>query len=453
MKKIEKRALMCLLLALVLFAGSGVFCYRYYTHGDDWASYEGNRDVYADGDLAKGAVYDTNGVLLMKNSPEGTTYNESASIRTALMHITGDRDNNVTTGANRAFTDELIGYDFINGVYSLNNEGESISLTLDSEICAVAYEALGGRNGTIGVYNYETGEIICMVSAPSYDPDNPPSVPEEGSYINRFTSATFVPGSIFKLVTSPASIETLSDAYTWQVNCTGSVDYGHGDKVTDLSVHGTVDLKKALRHSCNCYFARLSEKLGPGQLEVYTEKLGLNKSIDINGIKTAKGTFDYPESGVGLAWTGIGQWHDMVNPCSMMVYMGAIANDGKAVMPYIIKPSSTIGEKVKEISTKELNLRTEKMIESATAASLTDMMANNISSTSTANIFSGIDNVCGKSGTAEVGGGKRPNAWFVGFLDDPENPYAFVSLVENGGFGSSVAGSAVSEVLRAIVNR
>lgn len=134
MKKIEKRALMCLLLALVLFAGSGVFCYRYYTHGDDWASYEGNRDVYADGDLAKGAVYDTNGVLLMKNSPEGTTYNESASIRTALMHITGDRDNNVTTGANRAFTDELIGYDFINGVYSLNNEGESISLTLDSEI-------------------------------------------------------------------------------------------------------------------------------------------------------------------------------------------------------------------------------------------------------------------------------------------------------------------------------
>ena len=143
----------------------------------------------------------------------------------------------------------------------------------------------------------------------------------------------------------------------------------------------------------------------------------------------------------------------MVNPCSMMVYMGAIANDGKAVMPYIIKPSSTIGEKVKEISTKELNLRTEKMIESATAASLTDMMANNISSTSTANIFSGIDNVCGKSGTAEVGGGKRPNAWFVGFLDDPENPYAFVSLVENGGFGSSVAGSAVSEVLRAIVNR
>ena len=444
---------MCLLLALVLFAGSGVFCYRYYTQGDDWASYEGNRDVYADGDLAKGAVYDTNGVLLMKNSPEGPTYNENASIRTALMHITGDRDNNVTTGANRAFTDELIGYDFINGVYSLNNKGESISLTLDADICAVAYEALGGRNGTIGVYNYETGEIICMVSAPSYDPDNPPSVPKEGSYINRFTSATFVPGSIFKLVTSAASIETLSDAFTWQVDCTGSVDYGNGDEVTDLSVHGTVDLKKALQYSCNCYFARLSEKLGPGQLEVYTEKLALNKSIDINGIKTAEGTFDYPESGVGLAWTGIGQWHDMVNPCSMMVYMGAIANNGKAVMPYIIKPSSSIGEKVKEISTKELNLRTEKMIEASTAASLTDMMANNVSSTSTAGIFAGIDNVCGKSGTAEVGGGKRPNAWFVGFLDDPENPYAFVSLVENGGFGSSVAGSAVSEVLRAIVNR
>lgn len=452
MKKIEKRALMCLLLALVLFAGSGVFCYRYYTDGDDWASYEGNRDVYADGDLAKGALYDTNGLLLMKNSAGGTTYNESASIRTALMHITGDKDNNVTTGANRAFTDELIGYDFINGVYSLNNEGEDLTLTLDANVCATAYNALGRYNGTVGVYNYETGEIICMVSSPSYDPANPPSTPEEGSYINRFTSATFVPGSIFKLVTSAAAIENLDDAFTWQVDCTGSLDYGHGDKVTDLSVHGTVDLKKALQYSCNCYFARLSERLGAGQLEVYTEKLGLNESMDINGIKTAKGTFDYPESGIGLAWTGIGQWHDMINPCAMMVYMGAIANDGKAVMPYMISPSSFVGQKVKEISTKELNLKTKKMIEPSTAASLTDMMSNNITNTYSANIFSGLDNVCGKSGTAEVGGGKEPNAWFAGFLDDPENPYAFIVLVENGGSGTSVAGSVANKVLQDIVN-
>ena len=116
MKKIEKRAIMCLLLAFVLLTGVGIFSYRYVAHGDDWASYEGNRDVYNEGDLSKGKLYDTNGTLLMQNTPDGMIFNDDASVRTALMHITGDKDNNISTGANRAFTDELIGYNLINGV-------------------------------------------------------------------------------------------------------------------------------------------------------------------------------------------------------------------------------------------------------------------------------------------------------------------------------------------------
>ena len=118
MKKIEKRAIMCLLLGFVLILGVGVFTYRYIAHGDDWASYEGNRDVYSRGDLSKGSLYDVNGQVLMKNTSDGMVFNDSADIRKALMHVTGDKDNNISTGANRAFTDELIGYNLINGVYS-----------------------------------------------------------------------------------------------------------------------------------------------------------------------------------------------------------------------------------------------------------------------------------------------------------------------------------------------
>lgn len=121
----------------------------------------------------------------------------------------GDKDNNITTGANRAFTDELIGYNLINGVYSLNNAGKDVTMTLDANVCAEAYRALDGRKGAIGVYNYETGEIICMVSSPTYDPQNPPSISandKSGVYINRFTSSKFPPGSIFKLVTAAASL-------------------------------------------------------------------------------------------------------------------------------------------------------------------------------------------------------------------------------------------------------
>lgn len=452
MKKIEKRAIMCLFLGLILFLGVGVFCYRYFTQGDDWVSYEGNRDVYIKGNLTKGTIYDANGLLLMQNTQEGTVYNDDHAIRCALMHITGDKENNISTGANRAFTDELIGYDMINGVYTLNNAGESLTLTLDANVCATAYNALAGRSGTVGVYNYETGEIICMVSSPTYDPASPPSSPPEGAYINRFTSSTFVPGSTFKLITAAAAIENLSDAYTWEFNCTGKVDYGHGDDVTDLSAHGTVNLSKALEVSCNCYFGRLAEKLGPGLMEEQINKAGLTESIDINGIKTAKGTFDYPSSGVSLAWTGIGQWKDLVNPCSMMVYMGAIANGGDAAMPYVVNPSSLVKKKFLELSTTEFKLSTKRMLKPATAESLKEMMANNVKNHYGSDSFPGLA-ICAKSGTAEVGGGKKPHAWFVGFLDDPENPYAFVSLVENGGYGSSVAGSVANTVLQSIVSR
>lgn len=447
MKKIEKRAIMCLLLAFVLLTGVGIFSYRYVAHGDDWASYEGNRDVYNEGDLSKGKLYDTNGTLLMQNTPDGMIFNDDASVRTALMHITGDKDNNISTGANRAFTDELIGYNLINGVYSLNNAGKDVTLTLDADICATAYEALAGRSGTVGVYNYKTGEILCMVSSPTYDPVDPPSEPEDGVYINRFTSATFVPGSIFKLVTAAAAIENLDDAYTWEINCTGSVSYGGEYAVTDVSAHGTVDLEKALEVSCNCYFGQLAEKLGPDLLEKYTEKAGLMTSYDIDGIKTTEGTFDFPDSGMNLAWTGIGQWEDMINPCSMMVYMGAIANGGEATHPNIVKPTTFMGKQIDKITTKTTN-----MIDSTTAASLTEMMANNVVSHYGSENFPGLS-LCAKSGTAEVGDYKEPHAWFAGFLNDDSNPYAFIVLVENSGYGADVAGAVANTVLQAVVNR
>ncbi|MDO4518370.1 MAG: penicillin-binding transpeptidase domain-containing protein [Bacillota bacterium] len=449
MKKVEKRAIMCLLFGLILLLGVGIFVHREWKNGADWVVYEGNRDVYADGDLAKGGLYDVDGELLMKNTSDGMEFNEDSSVRAACMHITGDKDNNIATGANRVFLDKLIGYDFVNGIYTLNNDGEDVNLTIDADVCATAYNALNGRKGTVGVYNYKTGDIICMVSSPTYDPLNVPYTIPEGAYINRFTSATFVPGSIFKLVTSAAAIENLDDAYTYTINCTGSEDYGSGDKVTDVSAHGNVDLKKALEVSCNCYFGKLAEKLGPGLLEEYTEKCGLTQSYDIDGIDTKASTFSYPDGGVNLAWTGIGQYHDMVNPCAMMVYMGAIANDGTAALPNLIDSTSVVKEKLQEAT--RTKTKTQDMIDPDTANSIADMMRNNVENHYGGDsAFPGLA-LCAKSGTAEVGDNRTPNAWFSGFLRDENNPYAFVVLVENGGYGSDVAGSVANKVLQDIV--
>ena len=445
MKKIERRAILCLLVAVVLITGLCVFIFRDVRDGAQWASYEGNRDVYADGKLAKGALYDRHSELLLRNTSDGMVFNDSPEVRAACMHITGDKGNNISTGANRIFTDRLIGYDFINGIYTLNNQGNDIYLTLDASLCATAGEALAGRSGCVGVYNYKTGEILCMVSGPSYDPEDPPEEPENGTYINHLTDATFAPGSTFKLVTAAASIETQDDAYDYSIYCDGFVDYGGGNaRVTDIQAHGEVNLEEALEVSCNCYFGKLAdEKIGKKDLRRYVKKAGLMKRYDIDGIRTKKGTFDFPDGGVALAWTGIGQYHDMVCPCNLMVYMGAIANNGVAVYPTIVDQRSLVGKQVSKMRTE-----TKRMIRKKTAQSLKKMMRNNVENHYNGDWnFPGL-NLCAKTGTAEVEGQDAENSWFVGFLNDEDHPYAFVVLVEEGGDGLTGAGTVANTVLQ-----
>ena len=184
-------------------------------------------------------------------------------------------------------------------------------------------------------------------------------------------------------------------------------------------------------------------------MKKYVKKAGLDRSYDIDGIETKAGTFDYPDGGVNLAWTGIGQWHDMVNPCAMMVYMGAIANGGTAVMPSIIKPSNIVSEKLDAATTA---LKTDDMIDEETAEALTSMMRNNVENHYGGDsAFPGLA-LCAKSGTAEVEGQDRPNAWFTGFLKDEDHPYAFVVVVENSGYGSEVGGAVINTVLQDMVD-
>ncbi len=454
MKKIEKRAIMCLLLAGVLVVGLGIFCFRLVTDGDDWATYSANKNIYNDkGKLTAGTLYDTNGTLLMSNTEGKMTFNDDYGIRTAAVHLTGDPAGNISTGANIVYPDKLSGYNLITGTYTLSGKGRDVNLTVDADICKAADDALYGRSGTVGVYNYKTGEIVCTVSSPNYDPYDPPELSEDdtsGIYINRFFSASFTPGSIFKLVTAAASIENKSDYSTWTFDCDGAVDYGSGDEVTCMTSHGTVDLKQALSDSCNCYFGKLAEELGPKVMSEYVEKAGLTANRKIDDITTAAGSFEFPDSGVNLAWAGIGQYHDLVNPCTMMMYMGAIANGGQAVKPRLVEDirfamtglPASLPAKPRDIS----------MIEEETANILKDMMRYNVEDTYGEYNFPDLK-ICAKSGTAEVGADKTPNAWFAGFLDDEEHPYAFIVLVENGGSGSSVAGSVANKVLQEVVDK
>lgn len=438
MKKLEKRAVLCLILAAVLFAGLCIFVGRFIVHGDDWATYYANSHIYESGRLAIGKIYDRNGKLLAKNGGGTIKYTGDSTMRMATVHAVGDMNGNISTAAESAFKDRLVGYNLLTGTYSLTGKGNDITLTIDRNLCKTAYEALGGYNGTVGVYNYQTGEIICMVSKPSMDPLNPPANAESGTYINKFLSGTLTPGSIFKLLTSAAAIEKLDDLNSWSYTCTGT-RYINGEKITCPAVHGTVDFRSALAKSCNCGFSDLTQRVGASTMRSYVKKCGLTTAYDIDGVNNARGSFEFPgNASLAVAWAGIGQWKDQLNPCSMLVYMSAIANDGKGTVPKLIHSSLGSAD------------TTNRMIESTTAAKLRSMMRNNVKSEYGQYNYPGLK-IYAKSGTAEVSG-KNPNAWFAGFIKNPNYPYAFIVCVENSGYGSAVAGPVANTVLQKLVN-
>lgn len=453
MKKIEQRAILCCVLALVLALGLGVFLVRYLVRGGSWVSSPFNRHLYnTSGQLAVGTVLDRDGDVLSGVENGQRTYYDNATVRKATLHAVGDLQGNIGTGALNAFADKLTGYNLLNGAFGAAQGGE-LYLTIDARYNYEAYEALNGHAGTVAVYNYKTGEIVCMVSAPSYDPLNVPEDIEtnsryEGAYLNRFLSSTFTPGSIFKTVTLTAALEKIPDLDSRTWTCEGSVQIGD-ETIVCSGTHGQQNIGDAFANSCNVVFAQLAQELGASTMRQYTDKAGLTDSYSIDGLPTAKGTFAWEGITDGqLGWAGVGQGQDQVNPCAMMCYMGAIANGGKAANPYLIeKTVSPLGLP----SLPRLNGKTDELIDSGTAETLAEMMAQNVQKTYGTGRFPNMD-ICAKSGTAEVGEGKTPHAWFTGFLRNEDAPYAFVVLVENGGGGSSVAGTVAGKVLDVIVN-
>ncbi len=450
MKKIENRAVVCFLLALLLAAGVLLFLFRYLTQGGGWASAAFNRHLYnAQGQLIAGTVLDRDGDVLSSVEDGVRTYYDSETVRKATLHAVGDLQGNIGTGALNAFADRLTGWNLVNGAFDAGPGGE-LTLTLDARYNYEAYQALNGHAGTVAVYNYKTGEVLCMVSAPSYDPLHVPEDIEtsdrwKGAYLNRFLSSVFTPGSVYKTVTLAAALENLPGVEARRWTCQGSVQVGE-ETIVCSGVHGDQDLAAAFANSCNVAFSQIAVELGADTLRRYTEQAGLTASYELDGLPTAKGSFDWELTEGRLGWAGVGQDRDLVNPCALMVYMGAIANGGKAARPYLI-----LGSRNGLPSLPRIARKTGTLLRRETSERLAELMAGNVEQTYGTDRFPNMD-LCAKSGTAEVGEGRSPHAWFAGFLRNPEAPYAFVVLVENGGGGSSVAGTVAGRVLDIMVN-
>lgn len=437
MKKIQRRAYFAVIISMAIVVGMGIFLFRFFAYGGDWASMRANPDAYNQGALDKGTLTDRNGIMLASAADGVFKYADDATTRKACLHAVGDYAGNFGTGALSCFNDKLIGYNVVNGLNSLSEKGGTVRLSIDSKLNTVAYNALYGRRGAVLVSDYTTGEILCMVSSPSYDPNSPPDTSNpayEGVYLNRCLSSIYTPGSVFKLITVAAAIENIPELRTMSFDCAGSVQVG-GDVVKCTGWHGTQTIEQALANSCNCAFSQLSQLLGAEKIKEYTEKFSFLDNLTVSGITTAAGSFELAEEGsADLSWSGIGQFKDQVSPISMLRYVSAIGNGGTVREPVLIKDKT--GSKTQLISAE-------------TAAQLANLMEYNVQYSYGSWMFPGLS-VCAKSGTAEVGDGTS-HAWFVGFLKDAEHPYAFTVVIENGGGGLSNAAPVANAVLQEAV--
>lgn len=239
-------------------------------------------------------------------------------------------------------------------------------------------------------------------------------------------------------------MEEFKDAEDLVFHCDGTYQIG-GDTVVCEGVHGDISLKTALAQSCNCAFAQLSEKFDPATLQAYIEKFQLTEPVEFDGIRTATGKFDVTDAAaVNVAWAAIGQYTDLMNPCRYMTFMGCIANGGKAAEPYLVANVTSGGIRHYKAPTHQ----TDKVLSSGAASILAKWMRNNVETVYGDGRFPDVA-VCAKSGTAQVGGGKEPNATFAGFVQDADYPLAFIVVVENGGAGASACVPIISPVLEA----
>ena len=447
MNRVAHRTTIALLLVLVLLGGMAMFCVEYVTKGNDWVVFEGNPHLYNGGNIGTGVITDRDGTMLLSAVDEWT-YSDDPMIRQSTIHWLGDRDGYISAPTVAYYAEEMAGYNLVNGLYAYSDGGGKAQMTLSAQLQKAALEAMGDYRGTVAVYNYETGEILCAVSTPNYDPDDVPDIDEddsgayEGVYLNRFTQVTYVPGSIFKVVTAAAALERLNDARDITFECNGTYEMG-ADEIVCMRTHGSVDLEDALAVSCNCYFAQLSELLGPDILQEYVDQFRITQSLDFDGITTAQGKFQIENAApVETAWSAIGQHLDLVNPARFMTFMGVIAGGGKAAEPYVISQVSSGGH----VKYRAKTTMTDRLMSEETAEELAELMRNNVTQIYGDGYFPGMS-VCAKSGTAEVGGGKDPNATFAGFVTDEEYPLAFIAVVENGGSGSGTCVPIVSDVL------
>jgi peptidoglycan glycosyltransferase len=362
--------------------------------------------------------------------------------------------------------------------------GADLVLTIDVDVQRAAAAALGDRAGAVVALDPRTGEVLALVSQPTYDPGRLEAewerIREDPSHplVNRATSGLYPPGSTFKVVTAAAAVELgkvdLQERFPCQE---GVVVEGWHLPCKSPPQPPTLTFAQALAWSSNPVFARVGLDLASPTpidlgddaprpywwethgvldsfevLRAYAERFGIGSSIPFD-LPTEDGQIiasDEPTP-VLVAATAFGQGELLVTPLHMVLVAATVANDGLVPQPYLVaeirQPNGVT------LHPHRPGEGQRRAIKPETAAVLRDMMRLGVTEGWARTAALPNVAVAGKTGTAEVGGGADHHAWFIGFAPYEAPRVAVAVVVEHGGDGTAVAGPIAREVLAAALRR
>jgi penicillin-binding protein 2 len=360
--------------------------------------------------------------------------------------------------------------------------GHNLKLTLDIDLQIAAEEAMGDKNGAMIAMDPRTGEILAMVSRPTFDPNDFAVRISRGEWnklvtdpdkplLNKAIQAQLAPGSTFKILMSVAGWQE-GIAQTLNVHCNGGATfYGRRFGCWVKTGHGAVDLTRAIYQSCDVFFYTLAEKLGIDRISKYATAMGLGQKTGIDLPEEASGVMPSEEwkirnfkqkwyAGETIS-VGIGQGAVATTPVQLMRAISAISMDGRMVVPHVASPTGLPPE---YLETHHYTDVTNISINPDGFNLITDAMARVLLPEGTAPSahVPGVD-IAGKTGSAQIvslavralhqnNEALNQNGWFVGFTPR-RNPDIIVAVLFEGGEHGKLAARLATQVIKAYVDK
>jgi penicillin-binding protein 2 len=334
--------------------------------------------------------------------------------------------------------------------------GTDIQLTIDSYLQSAIHKSLNDEKASVCLMNIHSGEILALVSTPGYDPNAfvTPSRSNERigllqdkslPFLNRAISSPYPPGSVFKLVTALAALETGKITRKTTLTCTGAYQITPHSRVFHCWAqhgHGEVSLEKALQQSCNVYFYKIGQMIGADAIAAFSRKIGIDRDFSLELPNVKHGTLpstSWKKERLKEDWYqgetlnyAIGQGYLTVTPLQVLRIVSLIASDGKIIEPTIIKGVKHVQEQVR-ISPEHLRAVKQGMLQAVDTRYGTAHVAK-------VDFFK----VAGKTGTAQTTGDSH--SWFAGFFPYNNPQVALVVIIEHGGSGGGKAATVANHV-------